>query len=335
MSKVWEVIKGLISKVSLKAVAIMAIVFLAVYAGFTIKSYFANKELANYQRQLAGDLTAKEQQIEAANAKLGIAQSQLVTQKDLNAKLQSDKDALSKEYAQFKKDHNLIVKSKDETIAQLQAQINGGTSVVTNSCVLPKDCVIGYTWQDTYKRFQLKVPNILIQGNEVFTNSQLFRIEGEIDSQQAKDGFLEARRVTMAEVYATTDKDGKVTYIDIPGSNVNVIDSKFYYANSPAAKTDSFFNPRLIVLGLYDFHSFKPALGIELVHYHNFGLNSFTAIDTQTFANSAQHIGVLWSPKLFGSIPVNFGIGPSVGTEFSNLFKTWVAGLDVAFYLND
>ena len=335
MLKILLKIKNWITKANLKLVAIILMVLIALFAVFKIKDYIDNKAMDTYKRQVSGDLTTKEQQIEKQNTALGVAQSQLVTQKQLNAQLSNDKDALSKEYAQFKKDHDLIVKSKDETIAQLQSQINGGTSVVTHTCALPNDCVIAYSWQDTYKRFQLKVPNILVQGNEVFTNTQMFRINGEIDSQQPKDGFLEARRVTINEVYQVTDKDGKITYADIPNSHVTIIDSQFIYTNAPDATKDHFFNPRLIAVGLYNFNDFQLGLGIELLHYKSFGLNTFTAFDVKKFSDSAQHIGILWSPKMFGSIPVNFGIGPSVGTQFNDLFHKWVVGLDVAFYINN
>ena len=334
MWKVFTTLKNLVSKANLKLVAITLLVMVAAFTTFKIKAYFDGKELDTYRRQLAGDLTAKEKQIEQQNKVLGLAQSQLVTQKQLNDQLKNDRDALAAEYDKFKKDHDLIVKSKDETIAQLKAQITGGTSVVINSCTLPKDCVIGYQWQDTYGRFKLQVPNILVQGNESFSNTQYFKILGEIDAQNPKTGYLEARRVTISEVYPVT-KDGQTTYNEIPGSVVSVVDSQFVYVNDPTVIKDKFFNPRLVFFGLYDFTGFKGGLGMEVVHYKGFGLNSFTAFDTGDWSKTAQHIGILWSPKMFGTIPMNFGIGPSVGTRFNNLFHSWVVGIDLGFYIND
>jgi len=280
------------------------------------KSSKYNSDLSNYQKQLAGLLSDKERALETANKDLGTANSKLV-------KALSDKDVLTKEFEQFKKDNQLILKSKDEIIATLQSQITGGQSSSNSTCVLPSGCVISYSWKDDFGRFELKVPDVFAKPSvATFTANQSFILKGQVYKQ--KNGFLETRRVELQEVYL----DGK-DYKTVPGSSANIVDSQFQYTDQPPA-SKSIFSPRLFLSLGYDFNSIKAGIGAQFIFWRGFGLESHTAFD-KTLKNSTQSLGLLWTP--FDSW--NFGIGPSVSTPFNNLFHSWALNLNVVFYLNE
>jgi len=307
-----------------------AIVILGIFGIFGWNAYTKSKyeqDLATYKRQLAGQLSEKERELQTANNQLGTANSKLISQIEMNKQLSKENAEMKK----FIKENELVLSSKDQLIAQLKQKIvNGNTNVDMTKCVDLKTCIISYTWADSFGRFKLIDTNILIPGNSVFSAKQIFSVEGEVFKQST--GYLEVRKVSLNEVYLATDE----TYKVIPGTNVSVIDSKFQYVNEPSVAKNKFFNPRLIAVASYDFDSsFKPGLGVEFLQYKNWGLNSFTSVNTKLLKNSQQKLGVLYSPKVFGSVPLNIGIGGSIGTPFNNLFKSFGLSLDVSFYINN
>jgi len=308
-----------------------ALIVFGVFGIFKWNAYTKSKydqDLATYKRQLAGQLSEKEHELQTANNQLGTANSKLISQTEMNKQLSKENAEMKK----FIKENELVLSSKDALIAQLKQKIvNGNTNVDMTKCVDLKTCIISYTWADTFGRFKLIDSNILIPGNSVFTATQIFSVTGQV-FKQSNGGFLEVRQVSLNEVYLDTDK----TYKVIPGTNVSVIDSKFQYVNEPNIAKNKLFNPRLIAVGSYDFDSsFKPGVGLSFLQYKNWGLNSFTSINTKLLKNSQQKLGALYSPKVFGSVPLNIGIGGSIGTPFNNLFKSFSLSLDISFYINN
>lgn len=311
------------------------VIILGIVGVFAFNSYRTsqfNAQLDTYKRQLTGQLSDKEREIQTLNTELGLSQSQLVTQKELNKKLAADKDMINAEFEKFKKEHDLIIKSKDETIAQLRQQISGGqTNIDISDCVLPKDCVISYEWQDTYKRFQLKDADIFIKDNEIFNSSQIFVIKGEIYKQ--KNGFLETRRVQLNEVYKVIENDKEV-YRPIPESKIDILDASFVYTDSP----DTDLNSRLFTLRFfggagYNFNNIGVLGGLEILHWKNFGLNSSTFFDTDSIKNSQGGLGIDYNLKIF-NVPLNIAPGISIRTSFNNIFKHNNFGLDLIFFIN-
>ncbi|MFA5023444.1 MAG: hypothetical protein WC523_00605 [Patescibacteria group bacterium] len=312
------------------------VIGLGVAGAFGLNSYAKSQyeqRLATYQRQVAGQLSDKERELQGLNTTLGISQSQLVTQKELNKKLQADKDSINADFEKFKKEHDLIIKSKDETIAELRQQIIGGQSDTDASgCILSKDCVISYSWADIYNRFQLKDPNIFVKDNEIFSGKQTFVIKGEVYKQ--KNGFLETRRVQLNEVYKTVE-NGKDVYKPIPGSKTDIIDASFIYTNEPNSPDNRLFRPRVIGLFGYDFTNLRAGLGAEFMNYKNFGINTHVSVDTKNWKGAEQKLGILYSPKIFGNVELNAAVGASVGTPYTNLLKQYSLSVDLAFYLNN
>lgn len=302
--------------------------------------YKQNDKVQTYNRQLEGNLTVVEKQLETANSEIGTLNSQLLDQKNLTAYWQKNKENTDKAFDAFKKKYNLEIASMDKTIADLEQQIHGGdtTVVVTNPdvCKDLSKCVIEYSWQDTYHRFQLKDPNIFKKGDENFTANQTFKIYGEVWRQ--KDGSLETRRLVLSEVH----KNDKGDYENIPDAKAKIVSSDFKYTNPPALKTDwnwkDLFTLRGIALGsinlLPDTGNLNLGLGIEFMHYKGLGLGTYTALDFQHPENIAQHISLEYTPKLFGKT-LNVGVFASVGTPFVHFFNAYQVNAGLIFYLNN
>jgi len=297
--------------------------------------------LATYQRQLAGQLSDKERDLQAAHNELGIAQSELVTQKELAKRLAKEKEELDAKFKAFIKKHNLEIASKDETIAKLNQQIAGGNSgtVITGCDNLKeavKACIIEYNWEDPLKRFKLHDPNIFTLNNEVFNSSQYFKVYGEVWKQ--KNGSLQTRRLILREMKKV--KDG--TFAEIPNAKAEIVDSDFTYSNElvdPGAwEWKDLFRLRFIMgadINLYP-RAGKTNLGagLEFFSCKGLGINTHTLIDFKDIGQSAQHLGIAYNPTLFGS-QLNLAIGASVGTPFARMFKDYTVGLDLIFYINN
>jgi len=90
----------------------------------------SNKRLEVYNRQLSGDLNELEEQLQGAHYELGVSKSKLVTQKELAKRLKKDNEEVDEEFEKLKKEHSLIVKKRDRTIAGLKQQLEGGVTEV-------------------------------------------------------------------------------------------------------------------------------------------------------------------------------------------------------------
>jgi len=180
---------------------------IAVFGFFAVQTYYCkgqeNERLETYNRQLSGDLTLKEKELQTANHDLGISKSTLVSQEDLINSLWASQDETSEEFEAFKLQHNLVIKSKDLAIAKLEQEIKGGTS---NTNVTPVDeeysdlclnigdrCVIAYEWEDAFGRVSIHDPNIFKDGDASVMLRQFFRITGEVWEQE--NGSLQTRRL--------------------------------------------------------------------------------------------------------------------------------------------
>lgn len=317
-----------------KLVGIILGIVLVFLAGFKIKSWFDDKDLETYKRQLSGALTEKEKELQKSHHEIGVLRSELLTQQELAEKINKDKDALDKEFKTFMKEHGLQIKSRDRTIAELNQRIEGGSTVVVvpdgNGCAdIKTRCLISYNWEDTLKRFKLNDPDIFKQSNEIFESNQFFQIRGIVAEQ--KDGFLQVRQITLLEVYK--DKDGK--YVPVPDGKANIIDSKFEYSNEPI-QDNSLLSFKLIAVAGFRGLDYKvfPGLGLEFLSYKQFGLNSTTFFNFKQFSNSEQHIGANYRLKLFDT-QFNFGLGLSIGTPFNNMFDEYSLSGNAIFYIND
>lgn len=190
---------------------------------------------AEYQRQLGGHLTAREQEIEALNTRLGTAHSQLVTQADLDGKYRELLTSRDADFEKFSKEHALRLKSLSTAIFALQEKVQGGTESAHGVSSAPaqpghgaapaSQPVIAYEYVDKDGRFQLSDPNIWSEGDEVLLVKQLFRVQGTVLRQE--DGSLRSERIQLQEV--SREAQGKYRELAV----AQLVDANFTYANPP------------------------------------------------------------------------------------------------------
>jgi len=299
-----------------------------------------NERLQTYNRQLQGQLSDKERELQAMHAQLGVAQSELVTQQELAERLEKDKEEVDKEFDKFRKEHDLQIRSRDKTIARLRQSLSGGTSeAVVIECKDLDDlgnCIISYNWQDLHKRFKLKDPNIFKEGDELFESDQLFKVYGEIWEQ--KDGSLQIRRLVLREVFL----NDKGEYEPITDGKADILDSKFEYHNPPTIDTEwswkDLFRLRAIavpsITTFPDSGRTRLGVGLEFFNWKGLGINTHTAFDFKDAEKIEQRLGIAYNPTIF-DVELNLAIGVSVGTPFAHMFNDYSVNLDLLFYINN
>lgn len=299
-----------------------------------------NKKLETYERQVSGQLSEKEMQLQEANSQLGVYKSKLLTQKDLSKQLKDDGEEKDTKFNKFKRKYKLRIRSRDRVIASLKQRMKGGTTEVIISedkegCKGLEDrCVISYNWSDLLGRFKLMDPNIFEEGNEVFESEQIFKVYGEV--YEEKDGSLQTRRLVLREV--RVNKDGK--YEPIPDAKADIVESDFQYSNEPTVEESNWydiFRLRAMVLGsttaFPDSGALRLGLGLEFFDWKGLGINTHTAFDFKDIEKIEQRLGISYNPTLFGK-RLNLAIGASAGTPFANMFKDYSVNIDMIFYLH-
>jgi hypothetical protein len=291
-------------------------------------------ELDTYNRQLQGQLSDQERELQKSNSELGISKSELMTQKQLATKLKSDNEEYSRQLQSYIKRYNLEIASRDETIAELKQQLSGGSSevVVGNDCNLnnpDNKCVLAYSWEDQYKRFKLADPNVFQKNNEVFTSKQTFKIYGEVYKQ--KNGSLETRRVVLREIHKKEDN----TYEEIPNAKADVLDAKFEYTSSPNENTArGVVRPRVIGFGTVgitpDIGTTQLGAGMEFLNYKNFGLSTGFGLDFESLKKSELKVGIEYNPSF-----LNLGFGVFGGTPVDGFVKEYTLSTGLIFYITN
>jgi hypothetical protein len=132
----------------------------------------------------------------------------------------------------------------------------------------------------------------------------------------------------------TKDGDGKEIYKEIPDSKITVVDAQFQYTNEPPTSKKGLFSMRAFGGAGYNFDSPGLVVGLEVLNYKRFGLNSSTYFDMKTIKNTQQRIGIDYNVKLFGQ-ELNVAPGISVGTYFNDLFKKVSMSVDLIFFINN
>jgi len=318
-------------KLDIKWVIIPIIIIVSLIA-FSKYQNNSNTKLETYNRQLSGQLSESEKKFQKSNHEVGMLQSKLVTQGDLDKLKNEEKDA---KFDALKKEHNLRIKSRDRTIAKLKQTIGGETEIViSGGCANLENCVISYNWEDHLKRFKLQDPNIFKSGDEVFESGQLFKIYGEIYEQ--RDGSLQTRRLVLREVFQ--DEDGN--YQHIPDAKADIIDSDFQYHNPPTIDTEwhwsDLFTISPIVLvsatAYPDSGSLRFGLGMEFFQWAGVGLNTHTAFDFEDFKKWEHRIGLQYRPTISDK-QLNMALGASAGTPYYAIGQEWSFNIDLLFYL--
>jgi len=331
---------------------------LVLFLGFAL--YKTNERLADANRVIS----AKIDDLQEFDSKLGIAESTLHREKDLREKYESETKAFQKEIAEKTNKINagdLKLKSREETIAALRRTIKGGSSSVTTVEIktdpktgdettfetivdIKQICdgkTLAYSWEDKHKRFSLKDPDISNLGDEIFEYKQYIRIKGLVLTD--KTGNVQVKKIIATEVIRKETKAGEVSYEPIDGGDLELIDSKFEYTNK---EEDG--RSLLDIVTLRPFASFDtavmPGFGLELINlgrfvdYANIGLYGKMAFDVSdplggSLQNSRMGLGLNYHiiPPL---IPTNFAIGAAISTPFNNIGQV-VFTVDLILYLTE
>jgi len=345
-----------------KAYAVaMLIVLNIVFAGTAYGMYQAYTDSQHELNQANVVINARISEIQDFDAKLGRAESDLRRQEDLNEAYEKEVKAFQKEIAKQTDKINakdLKIKSRDETIAGLRGQLQGGNSVVvivgegedgefetvvdvTEVCGEQK---LAYRWSDEHKRFELFDPNIAESGDEEFKYSQLIRIKGLVLTDDT--GNVQVKKITAEEVIRT-EQDGEVTYETVEGGEVVLVESKFEYTNEPGPKPEfDWLAPITLrpVVG-FDIPYMTPSIGLEVANLGrwipganvgivpklSFDVSGLPTGDYTTLANSRLGILVVYQfiPPL---VDTNLGLGLSVSTPMNDL-GTLMLSVDLTFYL--
>lgn len=299
----------------------------------------ASAAMNTYKRQVAGELSDNERDLQRAHKEIGIMESRLTTQEKLTSKWKLSSSRKNKALKRFIKKHKLKIKSMDTTIVSLRQKINGGSTVVTiitddDRCSEATDkCIISYDWNDDLDRFKLSDPNIFTDGDESFESEQVFKIYGEIYEQS--DGSLQTRRLVLKEV--TLNSGGK--YEPINDVESNIISSNFTYTNSPIISDtgwkDSFRLSPVILgsLSAYpDSGSTRLGLGVQFFSWSGFGINTHIGFSFKDAEKMEHRLGFVYRPTLLKK-RLNFAIGTSIGSPYVHFGDRWSRNVDLLFYL--
>ena len=310
----------------------------------------AQQELATYKRQVDGQLTQKEQQLEDANSSLGIAKSQFLQEQDLVKALQEDGIKTSAALEAYEKKYDLEVDSASKTIAILQEQLKGkSTTTITDPTTPPthdpqfshlidpsKD-VLSYKWNSGDGRFALTDDNIFnSNSNKTFKLSQSFRITAQVLREKA--GFLKTEALTMEEVVEDgKNADGSVKYKVV--GDAKVVDSEFKYSERPPtdlhAKKGMFGLWGTISGNLGLINGTQPhfllGTGLNFIQWQGLGLGVNLYLDTKTYQTSSFGIAATYRPTIKGT-ELNFALNAGIATEFIAPFATYTPILGVSFF---
>jgi hypothetical protein len=333
---------------------VMAIMAIAVVI-LAVLSFTTTRELD----RIRNELTARDAQIQEMDVQLGLSRSSLLELSELNEKYKDEIDEFPGKLKDIIDSYELKLMSRDKTIASLRNTISGGTTEVIvqptpDGSVPPKDQpqVISYKWTDALDRFHLVDPDIFTQNNEQFSYNQYIAVKGHV--LYGKDGRLQIRRIELREVVPDgTDDTGKPKFKEVEGGKMEIVDSKFEYADIGKKEKQllDILHPRLIAsmsaqLGVPTLSTnFRPGIGVEVLNlgryidHANLGLNAqlFPNLDDVgggSLLKTGLGVGIDYTllPPLFNT---NLGLGLSVSTPSNNLLNEWHFGIDTVFYITN
>ncbi|MBZ4415749.1 hypothetical protein [Myxococcus sp. RHSTA-1-4] len=217
---------------------LIAVALVSLAAGVALGQAFLRSAGAHeeqvYQRQLSGELSAKEKEIEAPDPELDLARARLETRAQLEQQYRAQLTKKDEDFEAFRKSHGLRVQSLSNALFELQQQARNGTAKaqVVEPASRPGECApdlgqtpIAYEYADADGRVRLTDPNIWLQGDERLTLTQRFRVRGTVLRQV--DGSLMTDRVELIEI--SPKGEGKPREL----ARAALEDASFSYANAP------------------------------------------------------------------------------------------------------
>lgn len=319
------------------AVAILLFLWISKSRQFTK----LDQEMQLYKRQLSGQLTDKEKQLQAANEALGISQSKFMEQKDLIKAFQEENLKVNADFEKFKKQYNIELDSYHRTVASLKEQLKtkGTTTVVVNQPTEPGSKEkISYNWKSGDGRFELTDPDIFSPTVEkTFTLNQNFKIIGEVYREKA--GFLKIQKLTIDEVIIDgKNTDGSVKYKTI--GTAKIIESHFNYTERAP---DSWI-PKKGVFGLwgvvtanFGFNNglnprFLLGTGLEFLQWRGLGIGLQLYLDVNQWQDSGFGVHLSYRPTIKAT-QLNIGVNLGLATQFKAPFQSYIPMIGLEFFL--
>lgn len=295
---------------------IVGLLVLVVFGWAYFDARTKSQQAQDLARQLRGDLTVQEKAFQQANVELGLVQSKLTTQAQVESRYKEiidQKDAesvrLAKALETFRREHQAQVDSLLQANLKLQSLIRDGTgtAVVTLNPDDPNAAPItSYSYSDSYKRFHLTDPDISVPGNETLAVDQRFRLTAVVLRQN--QGNLKAQQVSLQEVVA----EGTGWK---PVATAQIIDSEFTYAPDPPAPPESWFDPRVVAAVGTTFQRETPVnlgVGAQVVRVQDFRAGAVLYSDLKSLSGTGLAPEVSWQPR-WGDRQFNVGIAAGVG----------------------
>lgn len=282
--------------------------------------------------------------IQLMNVELGLAKSELLTQKNLTIKYEKEIEKFPGELRKLIRDHKLDLQAKDLTIAKLSTKLNGGSTIVIETPETPTDDRrISYSWHDPNQRFFLDDPDIFTKDNETFKAKQLLQLKGWVFSDD--DGKVQIKKVEIFEVIEKgRTKEGGAIYDKIEGTNIEIVDSIFEYAE-PATSTVGLWDVvRPKVYTSYD-TSADLGLGVEVLNFGKLAPFANIGVGAEINPNLSSVLDGSLSQTRLGAnltyrfleplVDSNLGIGLGVSTPANDLGGRWELTGDLIFYLTN
>ena len=302
-----------------KVIVIIAMAFLILFSLKTCSRLSEAEEALN-AANIA--LSTEKDSLQKANAKLGLAETSLVTKESLIADYEETTKNLKKELDVLKSKVDVKPISKDSVVVVVDNTIKGGEQTAEQT----PEGTIEYRWSSKDHRFKLYDPDIAKSDNEEFKYDFKIKVTGYVLSDES--GNFQARQVIAQEILP----DGSV------GRELPIENNIFQYSiKKKEASLLDIFHPRLFAL--LD-TSVSPGFGVELLNlgnyikYANVGIGPFVSVGVNDLPNSLQDskigLGVQYT------IPnTNLGLGVGVSTPANDLFQKVVVSGNLVFMLTN
>jgi hypothetical protein len=289
-------------------VVVVLLVVAAVYIYHLHELLKVQEAQQTYERQLRGQLDENERKMQALNVELNTARAQIVPQDELEKRYKAQLDERDKAFEQFRKDHDLQVKSYSDALYALEQTVKGGkTTVVVHDAPQPGSCPVPgtqpahdqteYTYEDPDKRVNLYDPDIFTPDNEVLKLHQNFRLNVTVAEQ--RKGYLQTQRAVLTEVAPQPDGGYKEL------GEAKLVDAKYTYTpiQSPPPPKDKGLDMSVMASVGSTFASENPLVfggAVNVVRYKTWGLAAGLVSDFASRAGTSPDAFVTYRPRVAG-----------------------------------
>lgn len=289
----------------------------------------ATAAISAQQAQIIG----QKDEIQKANEKLGLAESNLVSRDSIISQYKKDIESMNTELRDLRTKVKTKPISRDSGVIIVEREVPGGTQETVTS-----GATTSYSWSDPTRRFKLVDPDIKTSGNEKFTYRLKIRVTGYVLEDET--GAIKARQVVAQELIEKKHPDGTVSLE--PGQRLE-IENNIYQYSRPEKSSNilDVFNPRAFVL--FD-TSLNPGLGVELINlgnyfdYVNIGVGPFVSIEVDNFpsklSGSLMGLGIQYN-FLRPFLSTNIGIGIGIATPADEFLGRFLVTGNLIFYLTN